>query len=190
MCQHTSGISFRKATASGNNQSGPNCVEVGVFFKAQQSGPAGHCVEVAFTKAARSHPVGECVEVAYAKAASSNPSGNCVEPGQATVDEHAECTPETCRTPGIEPGDVVVRDSKLGEDSPLAVFTLPEWVELAAAVAAGAPYAAVQSGPDGATITDPRSGVVLNYTVAEWDAFTDGCQKGEFAYQPLTPVPA
>jgi hypothetical protein len=160
-CTHTAGLAFRSATASGGNNTGPNCVEVAPFVKATQSGAAGHCVEVAYTKAA-----------------ASNPSGNCVVAGPA-VDAHADCTEATCLTPGIRPGDIVVRDSKLGADSPLAVFTADSWRAYTATVARGH---ADRDGGD-YIIRDPRgTGIVLRYTAAEWAAFTDGCQRHEFEF--------
>lgn len=193
MCKHTEFIEFRTAAASGGNQSGPNCVEVGEFFTAQASGAAGHCVEVAFTKAEESNPSGNCVEVAHAKPTASVPNGACVEPGQATAAAHeGGCTPETCSTPGITPGDIVVRDSKdNGEGCPVAVFTADEWREIVARVAAGDDTAHHGSTHDRPwVIIDPRTQVVLGFTQAEWDAFRDGCGKGEFTYSPLETVPA
>jgi hypothetical protein len=152
-CTHTASLAFRKATASGGNQSGPNCVEVAAFQKAASSNPSGNCVEVATTAA--------------------------VQPTVAGDDTHAHCTPETCLTPGIEPGDVVVRDSKLGDDSPLIVFSPQQWVGVVMATCAGAEE---RHGGD-YLMRDPRNpGVVLRFTAGEWNAFRDGCTKGEFNY--------
>jgi hypothetical protein len=164
-CTHTAGLAFRSATKSGGNNTGPNCVEVAPFRKAAKSGAAGHCVMVAHTKAT-----------------ASNPSGNCVEPGVAAADIHADCTPETCLTPGITAGDVVVRDSKLGEDSPLLVFPEDGWRDMVTAVINGAQEI---DGED-YLMRDPRNpGLILRFTEAEWDAFRDGCTKDEFTYSEL-----
>ncbi len=211
MCKTIGFIEFRTPTASGGNQSGPNCVEVGEFFTAQASGAAGHCVEVAFTKAKMSNPSGNCVEVgftsasasgaaghcvqvAHAKASATVPNGACVEPGQAVADpEHTDCTPETCRTPGISVGDIVVRDSKNnGEGCPVVVFRAEEWAVLVKRVVARDDADHFDAAPGTPWfITDPRTDVVLRYTDAEWDAFRDGCDKGEFDYAPAeTAVPA
>jgi hypothetical protein len=186
-----SGLAWRTATASGQNQSGPNCVEVAPFRKATRSGGNGdNCVEVSHLRTAtRSGGNGDnCVQVGtFTKAAHSNPSGNCVQAAPATADQHAACTPETCTTPGIEPGDVVVRDSKLGDDSPLLVFKPEAWEAFCAEVADGR-----EDTRNGKwIITDPSgSGVTLFFTAGEWEAFTDGCQKHEFTMQALTSVPA
>jgi hypothetical protein len=154
-------LTFRSATKSGGNNTGPNCVEVG------------------FAKAAASNPSGNCVEVGHAKADKSAAAGHCVEPGVAR-DKHTGCTPDTCTTPGINDGDVVVRDSKLGDASPLAVFTPEQWAAFVVGVIAGQE----QRDGDDYLITDPRgTGIVLRYTAAEWDAFMDGCANHEFDYQ-------
>lgn len=204
-CVHAAGLVFRSARASGNNENGPNCVEVAPFFKAAKSNPSGNCVQVAFTKAEKSYNGNNCVEVGFAKAEKSFQGTSCVEVGEAKsatrsaaaghcvtvspttpADHDEQCTPETCTTPGIQPGDVVVRDSKLGEESPLVVFRGDEWREFVNGVLAGP--RTVQADAT-YTIRDPRTGVVLSYTPDEWDAFLDGCAKGEFTYHP-TSVPA
>lgn len=162
-CQHTANLAFRSATKSGGNNTGPNCVEVAGYVKATKSNPSGNCVEVA-----------------HAAAKKSAAAGHCVEPGVAR-DIHTECTPETCLTPGIEDGDVVVRDSKLGADSPLIVFKPELWEQYVARVVAGE---LERSGDDFLMRDASGSGVTLRFTAAEWDAFQDGCRKGEFTYVP------
>lgn len=119
-----------------------------------------------------------CVEALnFRKAVKSGAEGHCVEATTATA-THAQCLPETCLTPGIKDGDVIVRDSKLGDDSPWAVFTAEQWAVFTAEVAAG--DGDVVDGDD-FLIRDPRgTGVTLRYTAAEWDAFTDGCRNREF----------
>lgn len=201
-CAHTAHLTFRKATKSGGNNTGPNCVEVANFFKAGRSNGNGgnNCVEITYAKAMDSNPSGNCVEVgparkatksgaagqcvtvAHAKAtASPNDSmGGCVEPGPATS-AHTDCTPATCRTPGIEPGDVVVRDSKSGDRSPLIVFKREQWDRYVERVIAGeheltdGEYPYVMRCPNG-------TGISLFFNAGEWDAFRDGCAKGEFTY--------
>lgn len=178
-CKHTEDLEFRSATKSGNNQTGPNCVEVAGFRKASSSVQA-NCVEMTVAvKATRSTAAGHCVTVAHAKAARSVGDGHCVEAGVAQQDNHTDCTPQTCSTPGIQPGDVVVRDSKLGADSPLVVFRPQEWREYVATVIEGG------MERDGAdyVLRDLRNpGVVLRFNPGEEDAFRDGCTKGEFTY--------
>lgn len=124
-----------------------------------QTGP--NCVQcLHFRKASRSDNSGaNCVEVAYGS------------------DLHEHCAQGECLAPGIADGSMVVRDSKLGADSPLAVFTAGQWAVFTGEVAAG------RVDMDGAdyTITDPRgTGVVLRYTAGEWAAFVDGCRRREF----------
>jgi hypothetical protein len=134
------------------------------WTKARKSGgndTGPNCVEALnFRKATKSTPECHCVEVTTAKAT------------------HANCLEGTCLTPGISDGDIIVRDSKLGDDSPWAVFTPEQWAAYTAEVASG------RSDVEGAdyVLRDPRgTGVVLRYTAAEWDAFTDGCRRSEFA---------
>jgi hypothetical protein len=206
-CHHTARLTFAKATASGGNNTGPNCVEVANFFKADASNPSGNCVEVTYATALASNGNGGancvevgparkatasiqqylCVTVAHAAAAESAAAGHCVEPGQAQP-EHTGCTPETCKTPGIEPGDVVVRDSKHGggDDSPLLVFKPEQWdryvdrVILGEYELTGGEYPYVMRDPNGGPVT-------LHFNQGEWDAFRDGCTKGEFTYPaPVT----
>lgn len=199
-CHHTAAVTFRSASASGNNDNGPNCVEVGPFLSASFSNPIGNCVEAAFTTASASGAAGHCVSVAYAKPKDSNGNGgnNCVEPGVAELDHPADCTPETCRTPGIEPGDVLVRDSKLGEGSPLIRFRPEQWRAYVAQVIEGGmefdPTPHTFTAPSGQTrddcqyvLRDPANpGNVLRFHPAEADAFRTGCAAGEFNYsQPV-----
>lgn len=198
-CLHT-GITFRKASASGGNDTGPNCVEVGQFFTATATTQQhGTCVEVAFAKAEASNPSGNCVEVGYAKASKSTAMGNnCVTVGQARKAEASgaaghcvtaaqatgdgDCTDDACKTPGIQPGDVVVRDSKLGDDSPYAVFTGDAWRGYVATVI----ESGMESDGNGEyVLRDPRNpGNILHFNAGEADAFRDGCTKGEFNYPP------
>lgn len=147
-CLHA--LNFRKATASGGNQNGPNCVEIAQRRTAKASGAAGHCVDA----------------------------------GVATTVIHAPCTPETCTAPGVQPGDIVVRDSKDNETGPWVVFRAEEWAEYVTAVLAGA-HETVNSQY---VIRDRRTSVVLSFTPAEWFAFVDGCGKGEFTYDAVSTI--
>lgn len=145
ICQHL--LDFRKATASGGNDTGPNCVEI-AFATGTASGPAGHCVDA----------------------------------GVATADIHAPCTPETCKAPGVQPGDTVVRDSKDNETGPWVVFRPEEWRDYVTAVLEGSR----ESVNGQYVIRDPRTSVILRFTVPEWEAFVDGCAKGEFTYDAVS----
>jgi uncharacterized protein DUF397 len=158
-------ITFRSASKS---NAGNVCVQVGQAAdarKASKSGAAGHCVTVTAAAAAR-------------KASKSAQGRTCVTVEPARDGHDASCTAQTCKTPGVAVGDIVVRDSKLGDDSPWVVFQPAEWADFVAAVIAGA-----HEVVDGDyLIRDGRTGVTLHYTPAEWDAFLDGCVKDEFAY--------
>ncbi len=153
---HLAPLDFRSATASGGNNTGPNCVQV------------------AFAKASASAGNGACVEVGYVKADPCTSVTNCVEVGAT-----AACTDADCNAPGVQPGDIAVRDSKGGEGSPVIAFGGQAWREYVAGVLAG------HSDRDGAdyVIRDPRgTGIVLRFTADEWAAFQDGCAKNEFTY--------
>jgi hypothetical protein len=120
-----------------------------------------------------------CVQcLNFRKAERSDNSGaNCVACADASG-LHDHCAEGECLAPGIADGSIVVRDSKLGADSPLAVFTAQEWAEFTGQVAAGR----MDRDGDDYTITDPRgTGAVLRYTADEWAAFADGCRKQEFS---------
>lgn len=164
-CLHT--LDFRKATASGNNDTGPNCVEVATYRTADASGAAGHCVQVGF-----------------ATATASVANSACVDAGVATADIHTPCTPDTCTAPGVQPGDTVVRDSKDDGTGPWVVFRAEEWREYVTAVLAGA-HETVNGQY---VIRDPRNSTALSYTPAEWFAFLDGCGKGEFTYDAVSTI--
>lgn len=131
-----------KATKSGGNNTGPNCVE--------------------------------CLQY---RAASSSDDDAGVRYAVMGAGLHDHCTDEKCLTEGIKVGDVVVRDSKGGPGSPVIAFTPMVWAAYVTAVADGWAH------PDGDefTIIDPRgTGTVLRFTQGEWDAFVDGCRRGEF----------
>jgi hypothetical protein len=143
-----------KASKSGGNNTGPNCVQCLQFRKAS---------------------------------ASAADIANCVETAVATDEAHAHCTPGQCLAEGIDTGDLIVRDSKAGPGSPVAVFTPRLWELYVASVADG--RSDVVDGSH--VIIDPRgTGTVLRFTDGEWDAFVDGCRKGEFALATAEPVQA
>lgn len=164
-CEHST-LTFRKATASGGNNTGPNCVEVAAFTKAAQSNPSGNCVEVG-----QAH-----------KAPASLAAGHCVTVSETTpTPEDHTCTPATCKTPGINPGDIVVRDSKLGEASPYVVFTPEAWRGYVATVI----EAGMERDGGEYLLRDPRQpGIILHFTPDEAHAFRHGCLTGEFNFQP------
>lgn len=130
--------------------------------------------------------------VKAARSGGNNTGPNCVECLQFRVTAggvadavasadllHAHCPPQGCRAVGIADGDVVVRDSKLGVDSPLLVYSPQRWAAFVELVASGVE----DRHGDAFLIHDPRPGydTRLIFTPGEWAAFADGCRNGEFA---------
>ncbi len=131
--------------------------------------------------------------VKAARSGGNNTGPNCVECLQFRGDGwsgcgaevatahgiHGHCPPGRCLAEGIEDGDVVLRDSKLGTGSPLLVYTPERWASFVELVASGVE----DRHGDAFMIHDPRpeSDVRLIFTPGEWEAFADGCRKGEFA---------
>lgn len=81
-----------------------------MWRKSSHSNPNGECVEMNWVKSSHSNPSGCCVE--WRKSTRSHANGNCVETG----------------------GAVLVRDSKLGDGSPVLTFTPDAWAEFVFAV--------------------------------------------------------
>ena len=100
--------------------SSDGCVEI-AFSKSSFSSGQGNCVEVGFGKSSFSGPTGgNCVEVGYGKSSfSSGNGGACVEAGEGAC------------------GMIHVRDSKLGDASPVLDFTPDEWDAFTAGIRAG-----------------------------------------------------
>jgi hypothetical protein len=167
-----------KASKSGPNSD--NCVEVNIgWFTAKRSAAAGHCVEVGFTKAQKSGTNVErpnCVEVARVGAKDANVHSTTCSCDKVMVDgkSYDVSTPL---------GGVLVRDTK-DKDVPdgertVLQFTATEWMTLVSAVKGDGMHW-VQN-PDGNYILeDVAREKRLFFTVDEWDAFVDGCRKGEF----------
>jgi Domain of unknown function (DUF397) len=78
------------------------------------------CVQIAFSKSSFSSGQGNCVEVGWGKSSfSSGNGGACVEAGEGAC------------------GMIHVRDSKLGDASPVLDFTPDEWDAFTAGIRAG-----------------------------------------------------
>jgi hypothetical protein len=146
---------WTKASRS-NGNGGNNCVEALHFNKAKKSCAAGHCVEVGFNS---TDGIKDCA----GKHSSGCP---CDMPTMNGKKIH------------LEPGDVVVRDSKQNgqEDQPYIIFTSHEWTHYLHTLKMG--YGAIFNGVD--TYVIHKDIKMLTYTPAEWDAFMDGVWKGEF----------
>lgn len=137
--------------------------------------------------------------VTATKSGGNNTGPNCVQclrfrsgspsgedgPGFAVMGAglHDHCSDEKCLTEGIHTGDVIVRDSKAGSGSPVAVFRPAQWEAYVKSVVEG--HACLDG--DEFTMTDPRgTGTVLRFTGDEWVAFVDGCRRGEFSLEPVS----
>jgi hypothetical protein len=189
---------WRKSKKS-NGNGGNNCVEACVvsFYTATKSNPSGNCVEVALTAATKSGAAGHCVQVGFATAAKSGPnSDNCVEVSFAgngvSVSENNDaeasttCTCNQIRTQdgmpvsGAVVGDVLVRDSKHKGKGPILVFKPDQWRAFLAKVKVER-MNWPQTMQGNYMVESPDSDLtILLYTKAEWDAFLDGVDKGEF----------
>jgi hypothetical protein len=128
-------------------------------------------IENQWNKSTRSNGNGgnNCVQAFWKKSSYSNPSGNCLE----------------AKTEGDL---VLVRDTKLGEQSP--VFSVPEddWQVFVAEIKGRVVFPASRwiytSDPgEGMRLHTAKSSDTLLFTVAEWDAFLDGARAGEFDLQ-------
>lgn len=107
----------------------------------------------------------------WQKSSYSNPSGNCLEAK-------------------IEAGIILIRDTKLGELSPVLQLPLPGWQVFLAEVKGFVTFPASNSiytsdAYDGMRLESVRSTDVLVFTVAEWDAFLAGARAGEFDPQSV-----
>jgi hypothetical protein len=127
--------------------------------------------DLVWRKATASANSSDCVEVAWRKASASLSNCTCVEAGMCACDEPRAW----------------VRNSHQPNGTVLA-FDPADWVALVDAVCGG-------QLPDGLTYRDGHyllSGTrhdggtgMVRYTTAEWEAFTDGCRRGEFSLDAL-----
>jgi hypothetical protein len=127
---------------------------------------------ITWRKARRSGQNGNCVEVAaWRKAQRSGQNGNCVEVNSDGT-------------------TVLIRDSKYLRDSnkdpatqPIIAITAQQWLAFLAAVTereVGPSEPAIKVMQDGSATLTAIDGTTLNYTAAEWEAFSLGAGDGEF----------
>lgn len=108
--------------------------------KATASNPSGCCLELGvWQKAAASQGASNCLEVngVWVKARASSGNANCLQASALTA---ADLTDEAlAQHPKARDSDVLVlvRDSKLGEASPVLIFSRPEWEAAAMGFRAG-----------------------------------------------------
>lgn len=114
---------------------------------------------------------GDCVEVQFVRSSACG-AGSCVE--VARVDDR-----------------VLVRDSKLGADSPVISLSSEQWVMALTRVESDSrPLGTFRTYQEGTF--DPVGmdwaweGVTLSFTDEEWGAFVDGVKKGEFDLPKLS----
>jgi Domain of unknown function (DUF397) len=65
--------------------------------------------------------------VNWRKSSYSNPSGNCVQVGVWRKSSLSTGVGDSVEISGAEDGDFLMRDSKLGDQSPVLKFTPDEW---------------------------------------------------------------
>jgi len=153
-------------------------MQINTWKKSSRSNGNGgnNCVEVYWKKSSRSNPSGNCVSVRWQKSSRSGAnSDNCVE--VRTEDER-----------------ILVRDTKLGEASPILSFSTSDWQGFLLDVTAGydwPAFEAIKTAPGGEhyiQMWDNTNGfrgqTVLSFTEAEWIAFSEGVKLGEFDLQP------
>ena len=122
-------------------------------------------------KSTRSGAAGHCVEAFWQKSSASNPSGNCVEvKGENDL--------------------VLVRDTKLGDASPVFSFTDAEWIVFTDEIRRGITcpvtgHFRVWVVENGMDLVDSERREVLRFTDDEWAAFVAGVKLGEFDLQPV-----
>jgi hypothetical protein len=94
----------------------------------------------------------------------------------------------------IRDGDMVlVRDSKLGDDSPVQEWPVKEWAELLRVIRVDGSQRAWRYTPDFSGVVLTRGSVELTFTSDEWDDFVSGVLSGDFepgALNSAAPVPA
>lgn len=120
-------------------------------------------------KSERSNPSGNCVEVYWKKSSRSNGTGgsNCVE---VRADDER----------------ILVRDTKLGESSPVISMNKQDWLDFITEAKQGIKCpigGSVQTwmaGPGWEIVDMADPDLRLFFTVAEWDAFIGGVNDGEF----------
>lgn len=109
---------------------------------------------------------GFCLEVAgpFRKSTHSSDTWNCVEARRPLA------------------GVVLVRDSKLGDDSPVLEWTVGEWTAFLSLIVTGVTPPIVTVLPSGGVELRGawRRGGPLTFTEGEWAAFVLGVRDGEF----------
>lgn len=120
-----------------------------------------------------------------------NGASSCVELKWVTA---SSCNNGSCIAVTCANGEVWVRDSKLGDASPILRFTVGSWWSYLAAVKSrqlgtwAGPVLLVRSRPDGWRMWDERDyGTALEFTDAEVAAFLAGVDGGEFDPPVLAP---
>ncbi len=90
------------------------------------------------------------------------------------------CSTGACVEVGSDTRRVLVRDSKLGDGSPILEFTDLEWAQFVAHDIASDVVSVEWALTGGCYVRREPGGPELHFTDAEWDAFIAGVKGGEF----------
>lgn len=115
----------------------------------------------------------------------SSDGENCVEIAPAWRTSSYSSDGENCVEVAPTPDVVLVRHSK-HPDAGTITFPFPSWSAFVRAALDNQPnangVASITTGPNGALVTCPDTGVKLDFDPAEWSAFLSGAADGEFAF--------
>ncbi|MBF6508061.1 DUF397 domain-containing protein [Nocardia farcinica] len=117
-------------------------LEQPIWRKSSYSGQTGSCVEVAdlrgWRKSSRSNGAQNCVEVGWQKSSFSAANGSCVEIAAWRKSSRSNGQGGMCVEVGRGEEVVGMRDSKLGEASPVLAVSRARWADFVSAVKGGA----------------------------------------------------
>jgi hypothetical protein len=121
-----------------------------------------------------------CVEVSWARSSACH-QGSCVEVGWTAS---SRCAGGDCVQVRHDDGVVYVRDSKLGDDSPVQEWPLTYWEFLCDAIVADLPrFSGYRKLDDGGCVELRWAHIhpaPLIFDASEWKAFVLGVRAGEF----------
>lgn len=126
---------------------------------------------------------GGCVEAKYVRASSCG-AGSCVEVS------YSPCGNGDCVEVARDGDRVLVRDSKLGDDSPVQAWPVKEWTELLRAIRTDSGRRAWKWSGDFSSVELAHDfDEPLVFSESEWDAFLEGVLAGDFEPGNLPRLP-